>query len=39
VQLFRRGPGTSGIFRKPALQRTAKQIRQMLDEGMIHVVS
>ena len=34
VQLFRRGPGTPGIFRKPALQRSAKQIRALLDEGM-----
>ena len=33
VQLFRRGPGTPGIFRKPALQRSAKQIRALLDEG------
>ncbi|XP_065650197.1 rho GTPase-activating protein 20 isoform X5 [Hydra vulgaris] len=33
VELFRRGPGTTGIFRKSALQRTAKQIRQNLDSG------
>ncbi|XP_066924843.1 rho GTPase-activating protein gacU-like isoform X2 [Clytia hemisphaerica] len=33
VQLFRRGPATSGIFRKPASARAAKQIRSLLDEG------
>lgn len=33
TELFRRGPSTSGIFRKSALIRTTKQIRQMLDEG------
>lgn len=35
MQLFRKGPGTTGIFRKSALQRTAKGIRQALDAGTI----
>ncbi|XP_057308377.1 rho GTPase-activating protein 20-like isoform X2 [Hydractinia symbiolongicarpus] len=33
TQLFRKGPSTTGIFRKSALLRTAKQVRQMLDAG------
>lgn len=33
VNLFRKGPGTTGIFRKSANQRTAKHIRQCLDTG------
>ena len=33
MQLFRRGPGTTGIFRKSASLRTVKQLREMLDMG------
>jgi len=32
-ELFRRGPSTDGIFRKSALMKTVKQIRQDLEDG------
>ncbi|XP_065057900.1 uncharacterized protein LOC135685764 isoform X2 [Rhopilema esculentum] len=35
TELFRRGPSTVGIFRKSALMKSVKQLRQELDEGKI----
>ena len=32
-ELFRRGPSTDGIFRKSALMKTVKQIRQDLEDS------
>ena len=34
LELFRRGPSTDGIFRKSALMKTVKQLRQDLEEGI-----
>lgn len=33
LELFRRGPSTDGIFRKSALMKTVKQLKQELEEG------
>ena len=35
VELFQRGPSTVGIFRKSALMKSVKQLKQELDEGNI----
>ena len=39
LELFRRGPSTDGIFRKSALMKTVKQIRQELEDGNAYSLS
>ena len=39
LELFRRGPSTDGIFRKSALMKTVKQIRQDLEDGNAYSLS
>ena len=36
LHLFRYGPNTTGIFRKSANARIAKEIKLELDEGEVH---
>lgn len=34
MRLFRYGPSTSGVFRKPPNQRQVKELKEEIDEGV-----